>query len=160
MLKTADAPNSAAGYDQDFFLWTQEQAQLLREHRFAELDLANLLEEVESVGRSEKREIRSRLTVLLAHLLKWKYQPDARKPQWASTIAEQRVSLRDVLDDNPSLRRRPAEIFARAYAAARLQATKETGIAVALFPESSPFTPEQVLNTEYLPQEPDPRRKA
>lgn len=157
MLKTAP---QVAGYDQDFYVWTQEQARLLREHRFAELDLANLIDEVESVGRSEKHEIRSRLTVLLAHLLTWKYQPDARKPGWTGTIDEQRHSLLDVLEDNPSLRSRPAEVFARAYAAARVQATKETGIAFALFPEQPPFTLEQVLDTSFLPQEPDLRDKA
>jgi hypothetical protein len=153
MLKTTARPD--ADYDQDFFLWTRDQARLLREHRFAELDLANLVEEVESMGRSEKREIRSRLTVLLAHLLKWKYQPDARKPAWIGTIDEQRQSLLDVLEDNPSLRRRPGDIFARVYAAARVQATKETGIAFALFPETPPFTLDQALDTDFLPREPD-----
>ncbi|WP_158807434.1 DUF29 domain-containing protein [Beijerinckia sp. L45] len=153
MLKTA--ARSDADYDQDFFLWTREQARLLREHRFAELDLANLIDEVESMGRSEKREIRSRLTVLLAHLLKWKYQPDARKPGWTSTIDEQRQSLLDVLEDNPSLHSLPAADFARAYTAARVRATKETGIAFALFPEHPPFTLEQALDPGFLPREPD-----
>src|SRR2546428_13059372 len=100
--KTKAPPNTL--YETDFFAWTQEQARLLRERRWDDLDLENLVDEVESVGGSERREIRNRLTVLLGHLLKWKYQPGHRGPSWTGTIFEQRGQLADVLRDSPSLR--------------------------------------------------------
>ena len=145
---------ASTGYDEDFYLWAQEQAQLLREGRFADLDLDHLIDEVESVGRSDKREIRSRLEVLIAHLLKWKYQPDGRKPGWMATIVEQRQALRLVLDDSPSLRRYPADVADLAARSGRLLASRETGIALALFPETCPFSIDQVLDVDFLPDEP------
>jgi hypothetical protein len=155
MLKTAPPPVTSVGYDDDFVLWTQDQARLLREKRFADLDLANLIEEVESVGRSERREIRSRLEVLIAHLLKWMIQPEGRKTGWSGTIAEQRRRLQLTLEDSPSLRRYPVDQFAKIYDAARLAAAKETGITYAAFPSEAPFTVEQVLDDDFLPEDPD-----
>ena len=142
-------------YKQDFHKWTRQQAQLLREKRFADLDLDNLIEEVESVGRSEEREIRSRLKVLLADLLKWKYQPGVRSSGWRGTIDEQREKLEQVLQASPSLRLYPADSFAAAYLSARLLAAKETGIDFTLFPEQPPFTVEQTLDVAFYPKEPD-----
>jgi hypothetical protein len=150
---TAPARNNL--YDVDFFEWSQEQARLLRERRFGDLDLENLIDEVESVGRSEKREIYSRLTVLLAHLLKWKYQPGARSAGWTGTIHEQRERLSMILEDSPSLAGQPQAVFGKAYSAARLLAAKETGIDYTLFPEGCPFTVEQALDEGFLPKEPD-----
>ena len=86
-------PRNAAAYDEDFFAWTEEQARLLRAGELAEIDALNLAEEVESVGRSDRREIRSRLIVLLTHLLKWHFQPDARSSGWLGTIREQRDQI-------------------------------------------------------------------
>jgi hypothetical protein len=146
---------SGSLYERDFFAWTQEQARLLRERRFDELDLDNLIDEVESVGRSDKKEIFNRLKVLTAHLLKWKYQPGARSAGWSGTIRTQRDRLAAVLEDSPSLHGHPAEVFERAYLSARLLAAKETGIDFTLFPERSPFTIDQVLDEDYLPKEPD-----
>src|ERR1700682_4982184 len=91
-------------YETDFYAWTQEQAQLLRERRWSDLDLDNLVDEVESVGSSEKREIRSRLKVLLTHLLKWKFQPGLRGNSWRRTIHEQRENIADIVESSPSLR--------------------------------------------------------
>src|SRR5436190_13283481 len=88
-------PNSL--YESDFFTWTQEQARLLRERRFDDLDLDNLVDEVASVGSSEKREIRNRLKVLLTHLLKWKFQPGFRGNSWSNTIWEQRENIEDII---------------------------------------------------------------
>ncbi len=151
MLKTLDAREAATGYDEDFFRWTQRQAQLLRERRFAELDLANLIEEVESVGRSDKREIRSRLEVLFTHLLKWQFQPTARKAGWTDTIAEQRRRVAYVLKDSPSLRSFPASAFTEAYLSARLEASRETGLESNDFPLAPPFTIKQALDPDFLP---------
>lgn len=142
-------------YEVDFYRWTREQARLLQERRFHELDLTNLIDEVLSVGASDKREIRSRLSVILTHLLKWKYQPGARSGSWRSTLGEQRDRLNQVLDDSPSLRKYPSEVFQKCYPAARLKASEQTGIDFTLFPEASPFTVEQALDPGYLPKEPD-----
>ncbi len=141
-------------YDEDFFEWTRQQAQLLREKRFADLDLSNLIDEVESVGTSERSEIENRLDVLLAHLLKWRFQPGARSSGWLGTIAEQRRRIERRLRASPSLKSYPVEIFADAYLSGRLLAAKETGIDFALFPELPPFTVEQALDDGYLPKEP------
>ena len=128
---------------------------MLRARRFEELDLENLIDEVASVGASEKREIGNRLTVLLGHLLKWKYQPGARKNGWTSTIVEQRTQIADIVTTSPSLMRHPASIFMRSYLSGRLLASKETGIDFTLFPEVPPFTVAQALDLDYLPKEPD-----
>jgi hypothetical protein len=142
-------------YEADFYEWTQQQARLLRERRWDDLDLENLIDEVESVGRSEKKEIYSRLKVLLAHLLKWKYQPGARSAGWSGTIREQRERLSMVFEGSPSLGGQPEALFAKAYLSARLLAAKETGIDFTLFPETCPFTVEQALDDDFLPKEPD-----
>lgn len=155
MSKPAPRNSEPDLYHEDFFAWTQEQAGLLRERRFAELDLANLVEEVEGVGRSEKAAIESRLDVLLAHLLKWKYQPGARSSSWRGTITEQRTRIARLLRDSPSLREYPAEIFPESYLSSRLLAAKETGIDFTLFPEVPPFSLEQALDDMFWPTEPD-----
>ena len=140
-------------YDTDFFVWCHEQARLVREGRFKELDIENVVEELESMGRSDKHQIRSRLEVLIAHLLKWRYQPGARKPGWLETIREQRSRISYLLEDSPSLQSFPASVALQSYTAARLKASKETGIDFTLFPETCPFTPEQILDPDFLPKE-------
>ncbi len=103
-------PSAAAGegpaslYDRDYYTWTLEQARALRERRTSDLDWANLAEEVEDLGKSERRELQNRLEVLLAHLLKWQFQPKRRSRSWSATIAVQRVKIRQLLDQNPGLK--------------------------------------------------------
>src|SRR5580704_181268 len=97
-------PRNSEAYDDDFFAWTQEQARLLRGGDLADIDAGNLAEEIESMGRSDRREIRSRLVVLLAHLLKWQFQPGGRTTSWSGTIVEQRHQIDLVIADSPSLR--------------------------------------------------------
>ena len=140
-------------YEADFYAWTQEQARLLRERRWADLDLDNLVDEVESVGRSDKREIESRLEVLIAHLLKWKFQPGGRGSSWRNTISEQRRRLAMIVEDSPSLASFLRQEAIDSYRAGHLKAADETRIAFGLFPEQSPFTPEQVLDPEFLPED-------
>ncbi|MCW5696298.1 MAG: DUF29 domain-containing protein [Bauldia sp.] len=148
------ATKSAAGlYERDLYAWTREQAQLLREQRFDELDLSNLIDEVESVGGSEKREIRNRLAILLAHLLKWRFQPGARSNGWRGTIRDQRKEIEAILEDSPSLRAYPGQVLARCYLSGHLRASEETGIDFTLFPDECPFTIEQVLDPDFLPKE-------
>ena len=127
-------------HDTDCFAWTRAQADLLRARRFDELDLENLIDEVESVGGSEKREIGSRLVILLAHLLKWKYQPGARNSSWTATLFEKRTRIASILKSSPSLKRHPAVVFDLSYLSGRLLAARETGIDFTLFPETPPFT--------------------
>ena len=141
-------------YETDFHAWTQEQARLLKEKRWADLDLDNLVEEVESVGRSDKYQIESRLEVLIAHLLKWKFQPGLRGGSWAGTITVQRQGIARVTKSSPSLKRYPAKTYQDQYLAARLLASKETGIAFDLFPEDCPFTIDEVLDIDFFPDEP------
>lgn len=145
-------------YATDFYAWTQEQARLLRERRFNDLDLENLAEEVRSVGISDKRQIESRLEILIAHLLKWKYQPGVRGPSWMRTIREQRGRIVRLVEDSPSLASYPSSNAIRLYQAARLAAAAETGIDFTLFPGECPFTPDEILNPEFLPKEPDVER--
>jgi Domain of unknown function DUF29 len=148
--QTKARPNEL--YEADFYLWTQVQARLLRERRFDDLDLDNLVGEVESVGSSEKREIRDRLTVLIAHLPKWKFQPGGRGSSWIETIFEQRQQITDMITASPSLRKYQEDQISRAYRAAHLAAAKETGIAFGVFPQECSFDPKEVLDLEFFPE--------
>lgn len=141
-------------YDTDFFVWCNEQARLVRERRFDELDIENVAEELEMMGRSDKHQIESRLEVLIMHLLKWKFQPGARNPGWNAPISEQRRRIERLVMESPSLRNYPASVAIDLYTAARLEAAKETGIDFTLFPEQCPFTAEQVLDPDFMPKEP------
>lgn len=138
-------------YEQDFYGWTQEQAGLLRAGRLTDLDVDNILEEIEAMGRSERRELQSRLTVLLVHLLKWQYQPARRGTSWELTIKTQRIDYMDVMKDNPGLKPKLSEIFQAAYDLARLKAAKESGLQLVVFPESCPWTYAQVIDLAFIP---------
>jgi len=153
MSKVATKPPANDLYEGDFYAWTQEQARLLRERRWNDLDLDNLVDEVESVGRSDKRQIESRLEILLAHLLKWKFQPGGRGSSWVRTIFEQRNRLIGLVEESPSLREFQRQEVFNSYAAARLLAARETGIALGVFPNECPFAPGQVLDLEYFPED-------
>lgn len=139
-------------YENDFYGWTQEQSDLIRAGRLADLDIDNILEELETMGRSEKRALDSRLTVLLAHLLKWKYQPNWRGKSWQLTIEGQRFSVLDVLDDNPSLKPKIHAILAHAYAKSRIEAAKETGLDKSTFPIECPWNYELVISDDFYPE--------
>lgn len=136
-------------YDEDFTLWTEQQAALLRRRAAgelvndADLDWQNIAEEIESVGGNTRRELRNRMARLLQHLLKWQYQPEHRSRSWRSTIRTQRQEIEDLLSDNPSLRSKLPELFLGAYPRARTDALDETGLLD--LPQTSPFTIEQAL---------------
>ena len=134
-------------YDTDFAIWLDQTAQLLKENRFTEIDRDNLIEEIESLSRRDKRELRSRLIVLLSHLLKYRYQPEKRSQSWLDTIAEQRRQIELILEDSPSLKNYLGEVFSTCYAKSRTDAAQEAQLAIAVFPESAPFTQEEVLNS-------------
>ncbi|RVD57914.1 DUF29 domain-containing protein [Mesorhizobium sp. M2D.F.Ca.ET.185.01.1.1] len=115
-------------YETDYAQWCAEQGALLREGRLADLDRENLAEEIESFGRSDKREIASRLGTLVLHLLKWEFQPEQRKTGWLLTIREQRLRIEGLLDESPSLRKYPAQVLDREFKISRLKALDETGL--------------------------------
>lgn len=140
-----------SNYNQDFYSWTQEQAALLRSGRLADLDIENLIEEVETMGRSEKRALESRLTVLLVHLLKWKYQPSRRGRSWTLTIIGQRIELDRVLKDNPGLKPQLADLLTNAYRLARVNAEKETGLNNNVFESACPWSFEQITDDDFFP---------
>ena len=141
-------PNSL--YEQDFYLWIQTTAQQLKKGQFQEIDIISLIEEIESMGRSEKRELKNRFIVLLMHLLKWQYQPEKRSESWRSTITEQRICIEGLLEDSPSLQPLISEVFDDCYQKARLKASDETGIKLNFFPKESPFTPKETLKYSFL----------
>lgn len=138
-------------YQKDFYSWTCEQAELLRAGRFNELDVFNLIEEIETMGRSEKRELESRLTVLLVHLLKWQYQPTWRGRSWQLTIQEQRLEFFDVLNDNPGLKPQVQALLTRSYHKAEIRASKETGLDTNVFPNACPWEFAQLMDDAFLP---------
>jgi len=139
-------------YDKDFYGWTQEQAALLRAGRLTDLDIENLIEEVETMGRSEKRELESRLTVLLLHLLKWKYQEVRRGRSWELSIDEQRIQFIKTLKENPGLKPALEEIIKDAYYLATIQASRETKISKNVFPEHCPWSLAQITDDSYYPE--------
>ncbi|MBB6254875.1 DUF29 domain-containing protein [Nitrospirillum iridis] len=139
-------------YDQDFYAWATEQAALLRAGKLADADVAHIAEEIESMGRTEKRELISRLTVLLLHLLKWQFQPTHRGPSWRLSIANARDDLTDHLGDNPSLKSQLDVSVASAYRRARRQASMETGHPENRFPEICPWAYSQFMAEDFWPQ--------
>jgi len=146
---------NAAAYDADLYLWTQEQARLLREGKVSEIDAENIAEEIDSLGKKDLRELRSRLTVLLAHLLKWQHQAASRSGGWRGTIREQRRGIARLLEDSPSLRARLGKALAAAYADAREDAADDTGLAAAVFPDICAYTIEDSLDAGYWPGDAD-----
>jgi Domain of unknown function DUF29 len=145
-------PAKSPLYDRDFYAWSREQAQLLRAGKLAQADIEHIAEEIDSMGRAEKRELISRLSVLLLHLLKWRYQPEKRSPSWEASVRVQRNRLVDHLDDNPSLKPLLPKALASAYRDASLEAIAETGLPGATFPEACPWTAEQVLDRGFRPE--------
>lgn len=144
-------PRNSVAYDEDFFAWTQEQARLLRTREFSLVDSANAAEEIEDMGRSLRNEVKSRLVVLVMHLLKWRHQPAFRSPSWSSTIREQRQQIADLLDESPSLRAVTADL-SRVYISARTKAASETGFSEDVFPSGCPYASEQILSEDFLPE--------
>jgi hypothetical protein len=138
-------------YEDDLFAWTQEQAALLRAHAVDAIDWENLAEEIESMGRSDRRELKSRLRVVLLHLLKWQAQPKLRSRSWRKTLLNQRVEIRDLLQQSPSLRREVPDLMRDAYVDAVKEAVGETGLRADSFPSTCPYFAEDVLDEDHLP---------
>ena len=151
-VKTRSRPTPT--YKGDFYAWTQDQAARLRDLRPNSLDWENVAEELETLGRSQRSEIRSRLVVALTHLLKWAYQPDQRTNSWRASIVGARDEIGEELDDSPSLRDYPRTVLPKQYSVARLKAAGDTGYPLETFPETCPFTIEQILDPDFYPDAP------
>lgn len=146
----ADMTNTTL-YDLDFYAWLNAQAAHLRAGRLSELDIENLAEEIESMGRSEKRELVSRLEVLIMHLLKWQFQPALRSTSWRPTVEDQRFRVSDHLDENPSLATQVDEAIASAYRRAARGASSETGLDLKTFPPACPWSFAQISDPNFWP---------
>lgn len=138
-------------YEYDFNKWLEKTVQLLEAKNFTALDLDNLIEEIKAMGINQKRELKSRLRVLIMHLLKYKYQPEKISRSWISTIIEQRRQLEDLLECNPSLKPYFLEILEKCYQNARKDGSKETELPITKFPVDNPFTVEQILDCDFFP---------
>jgi Domain of unknown function DUF29 len=132
-------------YDTDFYTWTAQTVHLLKERRFSELDLENLIEEIEDLGRSEYRALGSRLEIVLTHLLKVRYQPEMHTKSWDLTIQEQRLRIQRLLRDNPGLKPKLPQVWEDAWEPALIQAQKETGLDATAFPQENPFTLDEAI---------------
>jgi hypothetical protein len=143
-------------YDTDFYAWTQAQAAAIRAKDLAVLDLDHLAEEIESLGRSDRRAITHQLERLLLHVLKWVYQAGQRPRygrSWRRSIYQARTTIADLLEESPSLRDYPAQRLALAYQRARQQAAIQTGLPLATFPETCPWTIKHVLHEDWWPED-------
>jgi hypothetical protein len=138
-------------YDTDTYTWSMRQADALRRRSANEIDWENVAEEIESVGKTEARELYSRYAVLLAHLLKWREQPERRSASWEITIKLQRQLTDRHLAENPGLKPRRDELLGQAYIEARANAALETGLPLEAFPDTNPFTLAQAMDPEFWP---------
>ncbi|MBB3119010.1 DUF29 domain-containing protein [Pseudoduganella violacea] len=151
MLDFKDQTPIQPGYEEDFALWLDAQAALLRSGQFGQLDIENLTEELHGMSSSLHRELGSRLVVLIKHLLKCEFQPKRKSRSWHSTIHEQRREIDALLETSPSLRHRLPEYCKKAYPHVLKEAANETGLPDASFPPQLPYTIEKLLNADFLP---------
>jgi len=139
-------------YEKDFYAWTIHNAKLLREGKLSEVDIEHIAEEIESMGKSERRELINRLAVLIAHLLKWQFQQERRSNSWKYTIEEQRDEVLELIEESPSLKYEIQEKLNRAYRKAILWAATEMGVNKSIFEDECPFSLEKVLNKDFYPE--------
>ena len=139
-------------YSTDFSTWISQTAQLLRERRWHDIDVANLIDEVEDLGKSERRAIDSQLTRLLLHLLKWQYQPQRRSDSWLDSITDARTQIDLAIQDSPSLKGYPAEQLEESYRRARRQAAIQTKLEISVFPQTCQYSLDLVVADDWLPE--------
>jgi hypothetical protein len=141
-------------YESDFYSWTLEQAALLRNHQWTQVDLSNLVEEIESLGKQQRQELRNRLSVLIVHLMKWEYQPQHRSRSWLAPLRVQRLDILELLEDNPSLKPYLEEALQKAYLKGVALAVGETNLPERTFPQDCPYSLPEVLSDCFYPGEP------
>ena len=143
-------PKTSDLYETDFYAWTVQQAQFLRDGLWNSLDLQNLIEEIESLGKQERQKIRNRLAILLAYLLKWEFQPSHRSNSWIGTIKEQRRRIIELLEENPSLKPYLPEAKEKAYLDGLDLAVQETSLNYKIFPSECPYELKDVLDFKFF----------
>lgn len=141
-------------YEHDFYAWTQQQAKLLKNQQLQQIDVSNLIEEIESLGRKERQELRNRLSILIGHLLKWEYQSNKRSRSWLATIRVQRRDTLKLLSENPSLNSHLEILISEAYENSRDLASGETNLPLSNFPEQCHYSLEEICNHNFFPGEP------
>jgi hypothetical protein len=146
-----DSSTEPASYEDDFVLWVEHQVELLRLNKFDQLDRANVIEELEDMGKNRHHELRSRLQVLTMHLLKCEFQPELKSKSWLLTIHEQRIGISDLFDDSPSLKRFAQDYAQDRYEHAAKLASIETGRPRQTFPATNPYSIEQLLDEDFVP---------
>jgi hypothetical protein len=147
-------PHDRHLYERDFHAWATEQARLVRERLWEKLDADHLAEEIEDLARSQRRELENRLIVLIAHLLKWQFQPERRSHSWEATIAEQRRRIGRLLTEQPSLQPYLEDLFAEAWESSALRAVQETDLPRTHFPDACPYRLDQTLDSGFKPGAP------
>lgn len=141
----------ASLYDEDFYSWSYQQAALLRAGRLRDIDVENIAEEIESLGRSQASSLQSSFRLIAMHLLKMLHQPEKCTDSWRNTVARERVNAEQTIDENPGLKPRCDELFLKAYVQARKLAATETKLPLSSFPTLPEFTPEQACDEDYWP---------
>ncbi|MCE7026788.1 DUF29 domain-containing protein [Jiella avicenniae] len=152
LAKNTPATGRPVRYDEDFAAWAFEQAEILRTGRLADADLENLVEEIESLGNGQLHALESYYALLIFHLLKWQFQPERRSRSWSGTILNARAQLRRREKRNPGLKARAGEIVADIYPDSRRQAAIETGLPIETFPDTCPYSLDQLRDPDFLPE--------
>lgn len=142
----------ATDYEDDFYAWCFEQAELLRQKRFGEVDLPNVIEELESTGRSDKRELQSRFETIIIHLPKWQFQPEQRSRSWQTTLGRERLTIEAHEEESATLRNEAALWLDKLYSRARRHAASEIGLPIETFPPACPYTIAQLRDHDFLPE--------
>jgi hypothetical protein len=150
-------------YDRDFFAWTKQVADALRSDSVDRADVEHIAEEIEDMGKRDRRELFSRTRVLLTHLIKWDIQPDRQCNSWLATIAEQRIQIRQLLEDSPSLRHEASYRLQTIWVEAQIAASRETNLRVGIDPDC-PFEFERIISEQFLlnhfePGRPSPKAR-
>lgn len=140
-------------YETDFYAWTLEQAIFLRNRDWNKLDIPNLAEEIESLGKQDRRELRNRLRVLIGHLLKWEFQANKRSNSWSNTIDEQRFQILGLLQESPSLKPYLPDAITEVYKYALKLASSESSLSKESFPQECPYSLEEILDADFFPGE-------
>lgn len=139
-------------YQLDFNTWTHQTAQLLREGRWEEVDTEHLIEEIEDLGKRDRRAVTSQLIRLLLHLLKWQYQPEKRSDSWLNFITDARVQIELAFEDSPSLKNYLTEQVENSYARSQKQTAQQTGLDITVFPSTCPYLLDNILKQDWLPK--------